>query len=233
MNPYNLTPAVILVAAALLTACGDKAEEAVTEGPAAQATPQVETSALVVESETLSAAVVVEQSTDESEAAFIATTQVRTLTAKVVSINLETREVVLVGEDGVELELVASEKTHNLDQVSAGDMVNAKLVERVTIELVKGDNLTASEINTDQQAQAEEGQMPARAELTQTVNIYTVEAIDIEANTFKLINVEGVVKEFTARNPANLAKAAVGDAVVVTVTEAMAVAVIKATSEEG
>jgi len=233
MNRFNLTPAVILVAAALLTACGDKAAETVTEAPAAEATPQVETSALVVVGETLSAAVVVEQSTDESEAAFIATTQVRTLTAKVVSINPETREVVLVGEDGVELELVASEKAHNLDQVSAGDMVNAKLVERVTIELVKGDNLRASEISTDLQVQAEEGQMPARAEVIQTVNIYTVEAIDIEANTFKLINVEGMVKEFTARNPANLAKAAVGDAVVVTVTEAMAVEVIKATSEEG
>lgn len=232
MKRFTLTPAAILVATTLLTACGDKAEP-VTDASTAEAVPQVETSALVVEGETLSAAVVLEQSTDESEAAFIATTQVETLTAKVVSINLETRDVTLVGDDGVELELIVSEKTLNLDQVSIGDTVNAKMVERVTIELVKGNNLRASEITTDQEVQAEEGQMPARVEVIKTVNVYTVEAIDIEANTFKLINVEGEVKEFIARNPANLAKAAIGDAVVVTVTDAMAVEVIKATSGEG
>jgi len=56
-----------------------------------------------------------------------------------------------------------------------------------------------------------------------------LEAIDLEANTFKLKNVDGEVGEFVARDPANLAKAAVGDAVVVTTIEAMAVEVIAAT----
>ena len=60
---------------------------------------------------------------------------------------------------------------------------------------------------------------------------YYREAIDhyLEANTFKLRDAEGEVGEFTARDPANLAKAAIGDAVVVTTTEAMAIEVIKAT----
>ena len=73
--------------------------------------------------------------------------------------------------------------------------------------------------------------MPARAAIETTVDVFTVEAIDLEANTFKLKNVDGAVNEFTARNPANLAKAAVGDAVVVTTTEAMAVEVIKAIAD--
>jgi hypothetical protein len=175
------------------------------------------------------AAVVVEKSTADSASAFIASTAVHTLTAKVVSIDAETREVVLMGEDGVELELVASEKTRNLDQVNPGDTVNAKVVDRVSIELVKGDKLQAMDLNIDSNAQAEEGEMPARAAIETTVNVYTVEAIDIEANTFKLRNAEGEVDEFTARDPANLAKAAIGDAVVVTTTEAMAVEVVKAT----
>jgi hypothetical protein len=102
-------------------------------------------------------------------------------------------------------------------------------VERVSIELVKGDNLRAIDLKIDETSQAEEGEMPARAEIEATVNVYTVEAIDLEANTFKLRNAEGEVSEFTARDPANLAKAAIGDAVVVTTTEAMAVEVIKAT----
>ena len=151
------------------------------------------------------------------------------MTAKVVSIDAETREVVLMGEDGVEIELVASEETRNLDQVSPGDTVNAKVVERVSIELIKGGNLRAIDLKIDENAQAEEGEMPARAEIETTVNVYTVEAIDLEANTFKLRDAEGEVGEFTARDPANLAKAAIGDAVVVTTIEAMAVEVIKAT----
>ena len=213
----------------LLFSCSDGGETPVTDSPAVEVNPDVETSSVVVETGTMKAAVIVEKSTADSESAFVASTAVQTLTAKVVSIDAETREVVLMGEDGVEIELVASEETRNLDQVSPGDTVNAEVVERVSIELVKGDNLRAIDLKIDENAQAEEGEMPARAEIETTVNVYTVEAIDLEANTFKLRDAEGEVAEFTARDPANLAKAAIGDAVVVTTIEAMAVEVIKAT----
>ena len=223
---------VALVLGAVLSfGCSDPAETPATDSPATEVVvdPDVETSSAVVDMGTIKAAVVVEKSTADSASTFIASTAMYTLTAKVVSIDAETREVVLMGEDGVELELVASEKTRNLDQVNPGDTVNAKVVERVSIELLKGDKLQAMDLNIDSNAQAEEGEMPARAAIETTVNIYIVEAIDLEANTFKLRNVEGEVDEFTARDPANLAKAAIGDAVVVTTTEAMAVEVVKAT----
>ncbi len=221
----------LVLGAVLFSGCSDPAETPATDSPATEVVvdPDVETSSAVVDMGAVKAAVVVEKSTADSASAFIAFTAVHTLTAKVVSIDAETREVVLMGEDGVELELVASEKTRNLDQVNPGDTVNAKVVERVSIELVKGDKLQAMDLNIDSNAQAEEGEMPARAAIETTVNVYTVEAIDLEANTFKLRNVEGEVDEFTARDPANLAKAAIGDAVVVTTTEAMAVEVVKAT----
>ena len=226
------TISVALVLGAVLS-CGssDPAETPATDSLATEVVvdPDVETSSAVVDMGAIKAAVVVEKSTADSASAFIASTAVHTLTAKVVSIDAETREVVLMGEDGVEFELVASEKTRNLDQVNPGDTVNAKVVERVSIELVKGDKLQAMDLNIDSNAQAEEGEMPARAAIETTVNVYTVEAIDLEANTFKLRNAEGEVDEFTARDPANLAKAAIGDAVVVTTTEAMAVEVVKAT----
>ena len=226
------TISVALVLGAVLSSgCSDPAETPATDSPATEVVvdPDVETSSAVVDMGAIKAAVVVEKSTADSASAFIASTAVHTLRAKVVSIDAETREVVLMGEDGVEFELVASEKTRNLDQVNPGDTVNAKVVERVSIELVKGDKLQAMDLNIDGNAQAEEGEMPARAAIETTVNVYTVEAIDLEANTFKLRNVEGEVDEFTARDPANLAKAAIGDAVVVTITEAMAVEVVKAT----
>jgi len=216
-----------ILGAVLLFGCSDGVDTADTDSPTVEVGPDVESTAVVVDMGTVKAAVVVEKSTADSDSAFIATTAVRTLTATVVSIDVETREVVLMGEDGVEIELVANEATRNLDQVSPGDTVNAKVVERVSIELVRGGNLQAMDLKIDESAQAEEGEMPARAEIETTVNVYTVEAIDLEANTFKLRNVEGEVGEFTARDPGNLAKAAIGDAVVVTTTEAVAVEVIK------
>ena len=218
-----------ILGAVLLFGCGDAVEAPATDSPAVEAEPDVEASAVVVDAGAVKAAVVVAKSTAASESAFVASTAVQTLTAKVVSIDAETREVVLMGEDGVEFELIASDKTRNLDQVGPGDTVHAKFVERVSIELVKGGDLQAVDVTIDENAQAKEGEMPARAESATTVNVYTVEAIDLEANTFMLKNANGDVGEFTARDPANLAKASIGDAVVVTTTEAMAVEVIKAT----
>ena len=216
-----------ILGAVFLFGCSNAVDTPATDSPSAEAAPDIESSAVAVDMGAVKAAVVVEKSTPDSESAFAATTAVRTLTASVVSIDAETREVVLMGEDGVEIELVANEATRNLDQVSPGDIVNAKVVESVSIELVKGGDLQAMDLEIDESAQAEEGEMPARAAIATTVNVYTVEAIDLEANTFKLRNVDGDVGEFTARDPANLAKAAIGDAVVVTTTEAMAVEVIK------
>jgi hypothetical protein len=59
----------------------------------------------------------------------------------------------------------------------------------------------------------------------------TVEEINLEANTFKLKGPSGEIKEYTARNPENLKKAEVGDIVVITYTEAIALSVEKTTAE--
>lgn len=227
MKRLNTAGSAIVLTAIFLVACGEKAEAPMPEQQAAE----VETSVMVETEGSLSTAVVVETSTPESTAAFIATTAVQTLTATVVSIDMDTREVVLVGEEGAEMALIVREDARNLDQVSPGDTVNAQFVESVTIELVKGQDLKALNMSADRQVQAEEGAMPARAEIQKSIDIYTVEAIDLEANTFVLKDVEGEIAEFTARDPANLAKASVGDAVVVTTTEAMAVEVVKAAAE--
>jgi hypothetical protein len=73
--------------------------------------------------------------------------------------------------------------------------------------------------------------MPGMIEAEKTVIVYTVEAIDLEANTFKLKNIDGSVKQFNAKEPDNLARAQIGDAVVVTKTKVFAVEVMKAEAE--
>jgi hypothetical protein len=232
-SPTALLGFTVLTAALALTGCGKPAETPVTEPvPAEQPTkPDVEVSAVVAEQGGAKATVVVAKSTEDAEQAFIATTKVETLTAKVAALNIETRKVTLVGEKGAELNFIASEETKNLAQVSVGDTVNIKHVKRVTIQLVEEQGLKPSEATMNVEAQAKEGEMPARAEIETTIDIYTVEAINIEENTFVLKNVQGQVQTFTAKDPKNLARASLGDAVVVTTTEALAVEVVKATAE--
>ena len=73
--------------------------------------------------------------------------------------------------------------------------------------------------------------MPGMAAMDTSIVTATVEAIDIEANTFKLKWPEGVVNEYVARDPENLKKVDVGDLVVVTYTEAIAIVVEQTGSE--
>ena len=73
--------------------------------------------------------------------------------------------------------------------------------------------------------------MPALTAIDALVVTATVEEINIEANTFKLKGPSGEIKEYEARNPENLKKAEVGDLVVITYTEAVAISVEKTSAE--
>jgi hypothetical protein len=71
----------------------------------------------------------------------------------------------------------------------------------------------------------EKGEMPGVAAVDTEIVVYTVVDINLEANTFKLEGAGGTVEEFSARDPENLRRAEVGDLVVTTVTEAVAISV--------
>jgi len=199
----------MIVATLALTACGENAKPSANEE---QVTPveQVAPAAQNMEKPSFSAS------------------RSLTDTAKVEAINHETREVTLLQEDGTELSFVASEEARNLDQVQVGDMVVATYIENMTVEVVSVENAEASAGVIAAQTRTEKGEMPGIATGETVVITATVEEINIEANTFKLKGPKGKVEEFTARNPENLKKAAVGDLVVITHTKVIALTVEKA-----
>ena len=109
------------------------------------------------------------------------------------------------------------------EQVHVGDTVNVEYVQNLTIEVMENDGsgpgegvMTANAVNTPDQA-------PGGMEMTTSVVKAIVEEINIEANTFKLKMPGGEVRQFEARNPENLKRAAVGDLVITTYTEAVAI----------
>lgn len=154
------------------------------------------------------------------------------VTAQVKSIDHKTRAVTLEVADGEPVSFIASEEARNLDQVSVGDTVVAEYVESISIQVVAAENAEAGAAELTAIARSEKGEMPGIAAIDTRIEVATVEAINIEANTFKLKLADGSIHEYTARNPENLKKSAVGDVVITTFTQAMALTVEKASAKK-
>ena len=227
------TSIATLIALGVLTACSEKnetpsvdqAQETIEKEvvePTAQALEEAEAAAEV--------SAEIEQAEAEMDAAygdkpFLVMTEEAELSATVVAIDHESREVTLATADQ-EMTLVIGEQVQNLDQVQKGDEVLAAYTEQLTLELIDGEGLGAGEGLLEIAERAEQGQLPGMLAAETEVRVFMVEAIDLEDNTFKLRNVDGQVREFVARNPENLKAAQVGDALVVTVSSMVAVEVV-------
>jgi len=154
------------------------------------------------------------------------------VSAVVEAIDHETRVVTVRKADGEEITFTASSDARNLDQVSVGDILVAEYVETISVEVMENEGFEPEVIEAEAMARTAKGEMPGVAAMAANVVISTVEEINLEANTFKLKGPDGEVNEYVARNPENLRRSAVGDLVVITVTEAIAITVEKQAVEE-
>ena len=161
----------------------------------------------------------------------MSTTQTVIVTAQVEAINHETREVTLLGPEGKSVSFVASEDARNLKQVEVGDIVVAEYVQTMSIEVFANDGYEPNAGNLVVAGRSEEGEMPALTAIDATVVTATLEEINLENNTFKLKGPTGVIQEYEAMDPENLTKVLIGDLVVITYTEAVALSVEKTTAE--
>ena len=157
--------------------------------------------------------------------------QSRTISAVVEAIDHETRVVTVRKGDGEEITFTASEEARNLDQVAVGDILVAQYIETISVEVLANDGAGAGAAGVSAMARSEKGEMPAMAAMDVTVVTATVEEINLEMNTFKLRGPDGEISQYTARNPDNLRRAEVGDLVVITVTESIAIKVEKQPAE--
>ena len=149
-------------------------------------------------------------------------TQTVQLTTIVEAIDLETRQITLRGPEGNSRTITASEEAKNLGQIDVGDTVNVEYLQNMTIEVFANDGMEPGAGTMQAVALAEEGELPGGMEIESSIVTAIVEEIDLETNTFKLRWPENEIVQYEARDPENLRKAAVGDLVVVTYTEALA-----------
>jgi hypothetical protein len=150
-----------------------------------------------------------------------------TISAVVEAIDHETRVVTVRKPDGDAVTFTASDEARNLDQVEVGEVLNAEYIESVSIEVMANESMEAGAAEVSAMARTKKGEMPGIAAMDAIVVTATVEEINLETNTFKLKGPDGTVNEYVARNPENLKRAVVGDLVVITVTEALAITVVE------
>lgn len=228
MFPRTLITTAFITLAVSLSACTDSN----TETPAENGNPTAinETSSEATPSIANEAEVYVEiseeeVSTDSPEKPAISASAAVVITSKIEAINHETRVITVNDQEGRPVTFTASEEARNLDQVAVGDTVTVEVMKNLTIQVLSAENAEAGAAEVMVAARSEEGEMPAAAVMDSKIEVFTVEEINIEANTFKLKDANGMVKEFTAREPENLKKSEVGDVVVMTLTQAIAISV--------
>ena len=71
----------------------------------------------------------------------------------------------------------------------------------------------------------EEGEMPGMVAMDTQVSTAILHEINLETNSFKLREADGRINEYAARDPENLKRVVVGDLVIITYTEAVAISV--------
>ena len=149
------------------------------------------------------------------------------MTATVQAIDLNTRIVTLKGPKGEVRDIKVGEEAVNLPQVKVGDLVTVKYYESLAIEVMKPGAVSGA---GEKQAivRAKPGEMPGGMAARQSTVTATVTAIDKKKGTISLKGPEGKTVVAKAEDPRNLDKVKVGDELMITYTEALAISVEKA-----
>lgn len=195
------------MAAALLTACASKEE---SPEPPAQA-PESSSS----------------QPLKREESILVTTT------AKVEAIDVENREVTLRGPMGEVATFVVDERVKRLAEVRVGDQVKAEYYAAVAAELREptAEEKAAPFVLVEASARAPKGTSPAGGSLRTFKVVATVEDLNPDTHTVTLKGPRGNRLAVRARDVNNFNRLHLGDTIVVTYTEALAVSLNKIGSD--
>jgi len=152
----------------------------------------------------------------------------RTITATVVSVDQATRMVTLKGPKGKEVTIQAGPEVQNLDQVKAGDQVTAHYQAAVAVQVMPAESAKEGVDYQGGQATAPKGSEPG-LKAGQAVTVTSkLAAVDLKHHTVTLAGPDGKERTIEVKDPARqaqLSKLKVGDMVVATYVEALAITV--------
>ncbi len=151
-------------------------------------------------------------------------------TATVEAINQDTREITLKGSLGNEVTFTVDQRVKRLNEVKVGDKITADYYISIAAELREP---TAEEMQhpitlLEGSAKAPPGTSPAAGGLRQYKVVTTVEGLDRPTQTVTIKGPRGHYLTVRVADPANLTKMRIGDNIVITYTEALAISLKKA-----
>jgi len=140
--------------------------------------------------------------------------------------------VTLKGPEGNAITFKASDEVRNLAQVQVGDEVKFAFYESLAVRVLGKEEAFPPAGESAAMSRAKPGEKPAGVVGTETSVNATITAIDMQAKTATLKGEDGKSVTVTPRDPKNLEKVKVGDRLVITYTEAVAVKVEKAEKKQ-
>ena len=146
------------------------------------------------------------------------------MTATVVAVDLQNRYVTLKGPDGELRDIKVGEEAVNLPQVRVGDLVTVKFYESIAVEVIKPGTVMGAGEKTAI-VRAKPGEMPGGMAARQVSVTAIIMAIDKQKSAMTLKGPEGKLVNVKVQDPANLEKVKVGDELMITYTEALAISV--------
>jgi len=153
--------------------------------------------------------------------------QMMTLTGTVEAVDIPNRVVTIRGSGGRVIDLKVGDQAKNLDQVKVGDKVVARYYESIAYRLKKpgeSEGVTA----TQDTAGAGAGEIPAAAMANQVTVTATVMNISPNKDYVTLKGPEGKTVDVKVMDPKNIKGLKKGDQVVISYTQALAIALNKA-----
>jgi len=152
-----------------------------------------------------------------------------TLTASVEAINYETREVTLKGPLGNSVTFTADKRVKRLNEIKQGDLVQADYYLSIAAELRKP---TAEEAEHPLEVMEAGGKAPlthapAAGVARRFKVVTTVEGLDRSQQTVTVKGPRGRTLTARVEDPARLTEMRLGDTIVITYTEALAVSLDK------
>lgn len=153
----------------------------------------------------------------------ISTSQKMKLTAQVDNIDLAKNEVTLRGPQGNTRTIKLGRDVPGLDEIEVGDVALVDYIQNLSIKVLPNDGSRPGSGSMSAINLSKKGETPGVVATDTNINTATVVEINLEDNTFKLKWADGNIKDYVAQNPENLKRADVGDIVVVTHTETLAI----------
>ena len=149
-----------------------------------------------------------------------------TVTATVTKIDQKTREVTVKSSDGQVYSFVAGDNVQNLAQVKKGDVVTATYTEAIAYEVVEAGAPTGATA-TVAAAAAVPGAKPSGVVGGQVTVTVTITAINMSVPSVTFKKPDGTTQTIKVQDPTKLQGVKVGDSVVITYAEALAIKVEK------